>query len=76
MGTAPSPGSHSPRGFKLSLDWLVGWNLLYWHKLAMLVYLFILTFIQEYLQVKLAVMFLGQRIHVFKIAKILAQVAF
>lgn len=42
----------------------------------MLVYLFILTFIQEYLQVKLAVMFLGQRIHVFKIAKILAQVAF
>lgn len=55
------------------VSWL---ELFYGYKSVILVYLSILTFIQEYSQVKLTVLFLGQRIHVFKIAVILAKVAF
>lgn len=55
------------------VSWL---ELLYGYKPVILGYLFTLTFIQEYSQVKLTVLFLGQRIHVFKTATILAKVAF
>lgn len=55
------------------VSWL---ELLYGYKSVILVYLFILTFIQEYSPVKLTVLFLGQMIHVFKTATTLAKVAF